>query len=71
VLAPTPAAAVPPLERAARRERSAGLSYQLALAYRRAGRPEDARRALEHAHVLDPGDQLIAQALERLARAGR
>jgi hypothetical protein len=63
-LAPTPAAAIPPLERAIRIERrSAGLTYALAQAYRRAGRTADARRMLLEAHRLDPGDFSVRQAL--------
>jgi hypothetical protein len=65
-LAPTPAAALPPLRRAVSMEpRSVGLRYQLALAYLRAGRGQDGRRELQRAHALDPGDVLVGQALRR------
>jgi O-Antigen ligase/Tetratricopeptide repeat len=70
-LATTPAAAIPPLEGAVRREkRSAGLEYLLAQAYVNAGRRADARRSLLKARRLDPRDPLIAEALARLSATG-
>ena len=62
----SPAGAIAPLEQAVAKEpRSVGLRYQLGLAYLRAGRRADARRELQRAHELDPGDYLVEQALRR------
>ncbi len=71
-LAPTPAAALPPLRRAADREpRSAGLRYQLGVAYLDAGRPRLAVVELRAARRLSPRDPTIAAALERARAAAR
>lgn len=68
-IAPAPAAALPPLQAAVRKEpRSADLRFELGLAYERAGRRVAARRALEAALRLEPGEDSIERALKRAGR---
>ena len=65
-LAPTPAAAVAPLEHAVEQEpRNAGVRYLLGLAYLEAGRNEDARAELMQAQRLYPRSAEIRRALDR------
>ena len=65
-LAPDPAAAVPPLERAAEQEpRNAGVRYLLGLAYLEAGRNDDARAELMQALRLYPRSAEIRLAIAR------
>jgi hypothetical protein len=67
--APTPQAALAPLQEAVRREpRVVALRFQLAQAYRRAGDKDAARRELLEAKRLDPLEPQIAQALQSLGR---
>ncbi|HEY7018493.1 MAG TPA: tetratricopeptide repeat protein [Gaiellaceae bacterium] len=63
-IAPTPAAALPPLRKAVAKEpRSADVRFELGQAYLRAGRPADARRELRAALALDPQADAIRRAL--------
>jgi hypothetical protein len=63
-VAPTPAAALPPLRRSVAKEpRVASLHYRLGLAYLAAGRKAAARRELATAQRLDPTDDMIKKAL--------
>ena len=65
-LAPTPAEAVPPLERAAEQEpRNAGVRYLLGLAYLEAGRNDEARAELIQALRLYPRSAEIRRAIAR------
>ena len=65
-LAPTPAQAVVPLERAVEKEpRNAAVRYLLGLAYLDAGRKTDARAELLQAHRLYPRSDEILQAIAR------
>jgi hypothetical protein len=65
-LAATPAAALPPLERAVEREpESLAAWYALGVAALEAGRPAQAGAALERASALDPGNPLVEAALAR------
>ncbi|HET7758304.1 MAG TPA: O-antigen ligase family protein [Gaiellaceae bacterium] len=69
-LARTPAEAIPPLRTAARKEpRSVDQRFQLGLAYLRANRRADARRELQAALRLEPGEASIERALRRVGRA--
>lgn len=68
-LAPTPAAGVPPLVRAVRKEpRSVDLRYLLGRQYLAAGRRADAARTLRLALRLDPLEPGIRRALRRASR---
>jgi hypothetical protein len=68
-IAPTPAAALAPLRRAAAKEpRSVDARFELALGYLRAHRPAAARRELRLALRLEPGAPAIEQALSRVQR---
>ena len=68
-LARTPAEAIPPLRKAARKEpRSVDQRFQLGLAYLRAKRRAAARREREAALRLEPGDPSIRRALRRVGR---
>lgn len=63
-LAPTAGAALVPLERArVRAPRSLAVRYLLGTAYLRAGEPAAARRELETALALHPGDPAVLRAL--------
>jgi cytochrome c-type biogenesis protein CcmH/NrfG len=63
-LARTDAARIAALERARSQEpKSIAVLFQLALAYRHAGREQDARAALQRAHALDPLDLGVRAAL--------
>lgn len=68
-VAPTPAAALEPLLKAAAKEpRSVDVRYELGLGYLRAHRLRAARRELRVALRLEPGAPAIEQALSRLPR---
>jgi tetratricopeptide (TPR) repeat protein len=68
-LASTPAEAIPPLQKAARKEpRSVDQRFQLGLAYLRANQRAAARRELEAALRLEPGEPSIERALRRVGR---
>ena len=68
-IAPTPAAALPPLRKAAENEpRSVEVRYQLGLGYLRAHRLAAARRELRAALRLEPGEPSIERALSRVQR---
>jgi O-antigen ligase/polysaccharide polymerase Wzy-like membrane protein len=63
-IAPTPAAAIPPLRKAARKEpRAVEVRFELGLAYLAAKRPREARRELRAALRLEPGSESIERAL--------
>ncbi|HSC50570.1 MAG TPA: O-antigen ligase family protein [Gaiellaceae bacterium] len=69
-LARTPAEAIPPLRTAARKEpRSVDARFQLGLAYLRGNRRAAARRELQAALRLEPGEASIERALRRVGRA--
>ncbi len=69
-LARTPAEAIPPLREAARKEpRSVDQRFQLGLAYLRANRRADARRELQAALRLEPGEPSIERAIRRVGQA--
>ncbi|MFN2471270.1 MAG: O-antigen ligase family protein [Gaiellaceae bacterium] len=71
-LAPRPAAAVAPLERAARREpRSAFVRLLLGRAYLAAGRRPEALQELAAAHRLSPRDEHIANTLRAAKNSKR
>jgi O-antigen ligase len=66
-IAPTPAAALAPLLKAAAKEpRSVDVRFELALGYLRAHRLAAARRELQLALMLEPGAPAIEQALRRV-----
>ena len=66
-IAPTPAAALAPLRKAAVKEpRSVDVRFELALGYLRAHRLAAARRELHLALMLEPGAPAIEQALSRV-----
>ena len=66
-IAPTPAAALAPLRKAAAKEpRSVDVRFELALGYLRAHRLAAARRELHLALMLEPGAPAIEQALSRV-----
>jgi tetratricopeptide (TPR) repeat protein len=66
-IARTPDEAIPPLQRAARKEpRSVDQRFQLGLAYLRANRRADARRELKAALLLEPGEPSIERAIRRV-----
>jgi O-antigen ligase len=68
-IARSPAAAIPPLRKAAEKEpRAVEVRYELGLAYLRAGRLPEARRALRAALALEPGAPAIERALRRVPR---
>jgi hypothetical protein len=68
-IAPTPAAALKPLLKAAAKEpRSVDVRFELGLGYARAHRLRAARRELRLALRLEPGAPTIEQALSRLRR---
>jgi O-Antigen ligase len=68
-IAPTPAAALEPLQKAVAKEpRSVDVHFELALGYVRAHRLRAARRELQRALRLEPGAPAIEQALSRLTR---
>jgi O-antigen ligase/polysaccharide polymerase Wzy-like membrane protein len=67
--APTPRAAIPPLQTAVRKEpRVVELRFALAMAYERAGELRAARRELLQAKRLDPLEPRIDEALRALPR---
>jgi hypothetical protein len=69
-LAPTPAEAIPPLQKAVRKEpRSVDTRFQLGLAYLRAKQFADARRELNAALRLEPGEESIERAIRRVGQA--
>jgi len=69
-LARTPAEAIPPLQTAARKEpRSVDARFQLGLAYLRANRRAAARRELQAALRLEPGEPSIERAIRRVGQA--
>ena len=68
-LARTPADAIPPLQTAARKEpRSVDARFQLGLAYLRANRRVEARREVQAALRLEPGEPSIERAIRRVGR---
>jgi hypothetical protein len=68
-IAPTPAAAIPPLVKAAKKEpRAVEVRFELGLAYLRAKRPVEARRELRAALALEPGADSIERALRSVTR---
>jgi hypothetical protein len=68
-IAPTPAAAIPPLVKAAQKEpRAVEVRFELGLAYLRAKRPLEARRELRAALALEPGADSIERALRSVPR---
>jgi O-antigen ligase/polysaccharide polymerase Wzy-like membrane protein len=68
-LAPTPAAAVRPLELAVEQEpQSYAMHYLLGLGYERVGRIAAARRELGIARRLNPHDPIVASALAKLRK---
>jgi tetratricopeptide (TPR) repeat protein len=68
-IARSPAAAIPPLRKAAEKEpRAVEVRYELGLAYLRAGRLPEARRELRAALALEPGAPAIERALRRVPR---
>jgi O-antigen ligase len=68
-IARSPAAAIPPLRKAAEKEpRGVEVRYELGLAYLRAGRIPEARRELRAALALEPGAPAIERALRRVPR---
>jgi tetratricopeptide (TPR) repeat protein len=69
-LARTPAEAIPPLQKAARKEpRSVDARFQLGLAYLQANRRAAARRELQAALRLEPGEPSIERAIRRVGQA--
>jgi O-Antigen ligase len=69
-LARTPGEAVPPLQKAARKEpRSVDARFQLGLAYLQANRRAAARRELQAALRLEPGEPSIERAIRRVGQA--
>ena len=69
-IARTPAEAIPPLQTAARKEpRSVDARFQLGLAYLSANRRVAARRELQAALALEPGEPSIERAIRRVGHA--